>query len=167
MKKTLTTISVLILSTGSALALDGFYGSKWGMTEQAVQTLYRGAVVPYTTQGVDGTQFPHVGFPRYEVDGCDFYVDFKFDGGRLSRVEMGLNGFDQIACPTKVSDALAGKYGSSRLDEPSRGVYSQDRRQVWFAGATKITTFSTFFPALNRTMMSIRYEPLTSGSGRL
>ena len=77
------------------------------------------------------------------------------------RVDLVLisDSMDAAECPTKIAENLTAKYGAPVIDEPSREMYSYNQKRVWISGKTKISQFSFFFVALNRTILNITYTP--------
>ena len=72
-----------------AQPLDGFEDALWGMSMQQVQSAFGNRLVPFTPPG--GDESSKFGFPHYDVDGCNFDVDFKFENELLARVDLVLN----------------------------------------------------------------------------
>ena len=143
-----------------AQPLEGFEGARWGMSMQQVQSAFSGRLVPFTPPGDDASS-PKFGFPHYDVDGCNFEIDFKFENEHLVRIDLVLisDSMDVAECPTKIAENLTAKYGAPVIDEPSREMYSHNQKRVWISGKTKISQFSFFFVALNRTILNITYTP--------
>jgi len=152
-------ITIAIASPIKAQGLEGFEGALWGVSMQQVQSAFGGRLVPFTPPEDDASS--KFGFPHYDVDACNFFVDFKFENERLIRVDLVLisDSIDAAECPTKMAERLIAKYGTPVIDEPSREMYSQNHTRVWNDGETKISEFSFFFPALNRTILNITYAP--------
>jgi hypothetical protein len=147
-------MTVAISGPIKAQPLDGFEGARWGMSMQQVQSAFGDRLVPFTPPGDDASA--KFGFPHCDVDGCNFYVDFKFENEHLARVDLVLisDAMEAAGCPTKIAEILTAKYGVPVTDESSKGMYSQDHERVWIYGATKISEFSFFFPTLNRTILT-------------
>jgi hypothetical protein len=152
-------MTVAIAGPIKAQGLDGFEGARWGMSMQQVQSAFSGRLVPFTPPGDDAS--PKFGFPRYDAEGCNFDVDFKFENERLVRVDLVLisDSMEAAECPTKMAASLTAKYGVPVVDEPSTEMYSQNHKRVWIEGVTKISEFSFFFPSLTRTILNITYTP--------
>src|SRR3954464_8474500 len=146
-------MTVAISGLAKAQHLDIFEGARWGMSMQQVQSAFGGRLVPFTPPGGDAS--PKFGFPHYDVDGCNFDVDFKFENERLARIDLVLisDSIDAAECPTKMAEILTSKYGVPVIDEPSREMYSQNHKRVWIDGETKISELSFFFPNLTRTIL--------------
>ena len=121
-------MTVAIAGPIKAQGLDGFEGARWGMSMQQVQSAFSGRLVPFTPPGDDAS--PKFGFPRYDAEGCNFDVDFKFENERLVRVDLVLiSDFMEAAeCPTKMAASLTAKYGVPVVDEPSTEMYSQNHK---------------------------------------
>jgi hypothetical protein len=152
-------MTVAISGPTKARWLDGFEGARWGMSMQQIQSAFDGRLVPFTPPGDDASS--KFGFPHYDVDGCNFDVDFKFENERLARIDLVLisDSIDAAECPTKMAEILTSKYGVPVIDEPSREMYSQNHKRVWIDGETKISELSFFFPDLTRTILNIIYTP--------
>ena len=152
-------ITIAISDPTKAQRLDGFEGARWGMSMQQVQSAFSGRLVPFTPPGDDASS--KFGFPRYDAEGCNFDVDFKFENERLVRVDLVLisDSMEAAECPTKMAASLTVKHGVPVVDEPSTEMYSQNHKRVWIEGVTKISEFSFFFPALTRTILNITYTP--------
>ena len=161
-------MTVAISSPTEAHPLDRFEGPHWGMSMEQVQSAFGGRLVPFTPPG-DSTS-SKFGFPHYDVDDCNFFVDFKFENERLARIDLVLisDSMDAAGCPTKIAEILTARYGVPVIDEPSKGMYSQDHERVWIDGTTKISEFSFFFPTFNRTILNLVYTPAwIPGAGKL
>ena len=117
---------------------DGFEGARWGMSMQQVQSAFSGRLVSFTPPGDDASS-PKFGFPHYDVDGCNFEVDFKFENEHLVRVDLVLisDSMDAAECPTKIAENLTTKYGAPVIDEPSREMYSPRIPPIDWAGRTE------------------------------
>src|SRR5215208_4717284 len=141
-------MTVAISGSTKARWLDGFEGARWGMSMQQIQSAFDGRLVPFTPPGDDASS--KFGFPHYDVDGCNFDVDFKFENERLARIDLVLisDSIDAAGCPTKMAEILTSKYGVPVIDEPSREMYSQNHKRVLIDGETKISELSFFFPDL-------------------
>src|SRR5215469_8207743 len=68
--------------------LDGFPGTRWGMSEKQVQELFEGRLAKVA---IPGANSQILGLKYYDVDKCDCYVNFYFANTGLSRVGLGLN----------------------------------------------------------------------------
>jgi len=149
--------------------LDGFQGTRWGMSEREVQGVFNGQLTYWTKEGGDGKDLQHFGIRRYEVDGCKFYADFEFNSGNLSRVSLNLDDDRQIECLTKMGTLITGKYGQPTSDESETDSYGVDsRHRNWFIGVTRIGLHQHYFRPLSSAVMSIVYTPSrTAGSGKL
>jgi hypothetical protein len=145
-----------------AQSADGFEDAKWGATEQAVQDAFKGTLTQYSSGAVNGKTYPHFGIPKYNMEGCDLYVDFKFNNNKLIGIDLSLNhpdASDTAECPTKIAKMLTGKFGTPKIVEPFNPGYSQGQKRVWFAANTKITQVDSFLSALNRTLLTLSYQP--------
>ena len=109
-------MTVAISGPTKAQRLDGFESARWGMSMQQVQSAFGGRLVPFTPPGDDASS-PKFGFPHYDVDGCNFEVDFKFENERLVRVDLVLisDSMDAAECPTKIAENLTAKHGLQLL----------------------------------------------------
>jgi hypothetical protein len=76
--------------------LDGFQGTKWGMSEQQVQEVFEGKLVNAV---IPGSPSKILKLKHYNIDECNVYLDFYFDAAKLSRVGLHLNDETQIQCP--------------------------------------------------------------------
>jgi len=162
-----TLMAVAISGPTEAQPPDGFEGARWGMSMQQVQSAFGGRLVPFTPPGGDAS-LAKFGFPDYDIDGCKLDLDFKFENERLVRIDLVLisDSLEVAECPTKTAESLTAKYGSPVIDQPSNEMHSQSHERVWMKGETKISQYSFFFPALNRTILNIVYTPAWSpGSG--
>jgi hypothetical protein len=86
--------------------LDGFQGTRWGMSEQQVQEVFEGRL---SSALIPGSPSKILEMKHYDIDKCDLYVDFYFDATGLSRVGLGLKDQTQIQCPQMIVDRLIGK----------------------------------------------------------
>lgn len=147
--------------------VNGFPGTKWGMSEREVQAAIKGKLTHWTSRSDDGKEFPHFGIRNYDIDGCNFYVDFEFTESKLSRVSLNLDGDTQIKCPTQIATILTGKYGQPKSDEHTTvGINSRHRK--WFVGATRIEQHEYNFASIGTVMLSVDYFPTrTSSAGKL
>ena len=124
-------VIVTISSLTEAQPLDGFEGARWGMSMQQVQSAFDGRLVPFTPPGDDASS--KFGFPHYDVDGCNFDVDFKFENERLTRIDLVLisDFVDAVECPIKIAEILTNKYGAPVIDEPSKAhVFAESQAGV-------------------------------------
>ena len=114
--------------------LDGFPGTRWGMSEQQVQEAFLGKL---TNISIPGSPSKVLGLKHYDIDKCDCYVSFEFDAtGLLSRVGVGLNDETQIECPKMILEILIGKYGVPTTDEPLISG-NPTRMRKWYLGNTR------------------------------
>jgi len=141
--------------------LDGFQDTRWGMSESQVQEIYGGKLARWTTRAIT-----HFGLKHYDVNQCDFTVEFIFDGKGLSHVALTLNDQTKSECTDKVIQSLRSKYGPPSVDgEPSiRGTHAS----IWFLGNTMVTEFDAFWQATRKSTLFINYEPTqTAGAQKL
>ncbi|HVT29841.1 MAG TPA: hypothetical protein VHE81_17620 [Lacipirellulaceae bacterium] len=152
-----------------AQSADEFEDAKWGATEQAVQAAFKGTLTHYSSGAINGKTYPHFGIPKYDMESCDLYVDFKFSNNRLVKVDLSLNhpdAADAADCPTKIAKMLTGKFGLPKTVEPFNPGFSQGQKRVWLAGNTKITQVDSFLSALNRTLLTLSYESASPDAGK-
>lgn len=156
------------------LNLDGFQETRWGMTEAQVQEIYHGKLERWTKAfpGVGDVLPPKsfllFGMQHYDIDQCDFSLDFDFKDKRLSKATLGLNDMTRLDCTRKIVDILVRKYGAPRIDEPSTAPYSESHLRTWFVGNTMIREVNLFYPHTRKNQLFIYYEPTqTSGAKKL
>jgi hypothetical protein len=120
-----------------------------------------------------GKQFPKFGLRHYDIDGCDFNVDFSFYDEKLSEVSLDLNDELKIECPRKIVDILISKYGLPAEDEQrSTWWHSHDHYRRWYLGNTRVLQVDVFYNAIGthpaHTSLYVIYRPTqTSGAKRL
>lgn len=152
-----------------AQGTGGFENSKWGATEQAVQAAFNGTLTQYSSGAVNGKTYPHFGMPKYNMEGCELYVDFKFSDNGLSKVDLSLNhpdAADAAECPNKIAKILTDKFGVPKITEPFNPGFSQGQKRIWFVGNSKITQVDALLSALNRTLLTLSYEPASLDAGK-
>lgn len=164
---TVASLGFYTFANAAETSLDGFQQTKWGMSEQQVNTVYGGTLTHWTVR-IGGWAFRHFGIKNYDVDGCDMSVSFEFGGGELSRVKLNLKHQTQLGCARKIADTLIAKYGPPTNAEPANTSSSEGKIITWFLGSTKIKHFSFFYPQSGRSLFFIYYEPTrTRGAGKL
>jgi hypothetical protein len=149
--------------------LEGFQGTNWGMSEKQVQEIFDGKLSHWINTETPSNLF---GLRHYDVDGCDFSVDFRFDRDGLSRVGMQLNNDTKIECPGLILETLIGKYGLPSTDRPLIRSDSGSHMRLWYLGNTKIREIDTEARKIGtlplRSSLSIYYEPTqTAGAKKL
>jgi hypothetical protein len=125
--------------------LEGFQDTRWGMTEDQLQEVYQGKLGRWTKviEGVAGIPTnKHIlfGLQHYDIDNCDFILDFYFSENKL-KVELALNDLTRIGCPRTIVDILVRKYGSPVIDQPSK----DNHMRIWFVGNTMVREIEFFF----------------------
>ena len=131
--------------------LDGFQETRWGMSESQVQEIYGGKLTRWTTKAI--TRF---GLRHYDVDQCDFAVEFLFGDKGLSHVNLTLNDFTKLECTGKVIQSLRSKYGPPSVDgEPSiqSNEYKRTHASIWYLGNTMVTEFDVFWRANRKSTL--------------
>jgi hypothetical protein len=149
------------------------------MSEKEVQTVYGGSLERWATtlktvypKAASDRSFPHFGIQHFDVDGCDFYVDFIFEKERLYQVILGLNDNFAFGCGIKIADILTSKYGKPSVDEKPLNPNADERIRAWFLGPTRIRQHTSYYKAAgslpSRVFVSLRYEKaITPGAGKL
>ena len=149
--------------------LEGFQGTTWGMSEQEVQSVFKGQLSHWSGHLYGGNQLYNLfGIRKYHVDGCDFHALFTFTDNVLSKVSLAIDGKTLSFCPSRMTDILISKYGKPTTDEPGNSLYGESRKRKWFLGNTNISLNFTIFHEQNTTILSIDYVPSkTAGAERL
>jgi hypothetical protein len=158
---------------GDTRNLDGFQGTKWGMSERQVQEIFEGNLSHWKNKNWSGTTITVFGLKHYDIDGCDFSLEFEFDHAGLARVGLQLNDETKIACPGLIVETLVGKYGLPTTERPLVSLPNPSgHMRLWYIGATRIREIDTApFKMDNlpvRSSLSIYYEPTqTPGAKKL
>jgi hypothetical protein len=122
---------------------------------------------------IPSTTVKYVGIKHYDIDGCDFSLNFEFSPNGLSKVTLSLVDDTKIGCGTMTADLLMGKYGRPEVDELDRKGSSDSRTRKWIRGPTLIRHFSSFYNVspgvpIARNLVTIHYDRMdTPGASRL
>lgn len=140
-------------SKPAAQAADpgGWQKARWGMSQRQVAAAVPGAQEfdVKTKTGVSR----EFGLPAYDVEGCNFRVEFDFDAEKLKSVSLDLTGDkNPINCPGIIMGGLKDRYGAPSSNDTSV-----------FPGMVRVTTetLEWIFP---KSIVRVRYTNMDASA---